>query len=83
VTQGGEQTNAGGPRQRVTFYTKKAGLARFGEAMRRELLDDGVRVLTVYPGVTETPMMATSKTGPHSRRRIDRDSGRIDTYNPR
>ena len=52
----------------VPFYAPyaaaKAGLARFGEAMRRELLDEGVHVLTVYPSGTDTPMMATSKAGP-------------------
>jgi uncharacterized oxidoreductase len=38
----------------VPFYTTyaavKAGLARFGEALRRELLGEGVHVLTIYPG---------------------------------
>jgi len=48
----------------ATYAATKAGLARFGEAMRRELLDEGVRVLTVYPSATDTPMMATSKAGP-------------------
>jgi short-subunit dehydrogenase len=48
----------------ATYAAAKAGLARFGEAMRRELLDEGVHLLTVYPGATDTPMMATSKAGP-------------------
>jgi GST-like protein len=48
----------------ATYGAAKAGLARFGEALRRELLDEGVHVMTVYPGATETPMMATNKAGP-------------------
>lgn len=52
----------------VPFYAAyaaaKAGLARFGEAMRRELAGEGVRVLTVYPGATDTPMMASNRAGP-------------------
>ncbi|WP_372398957.1 SDR family oxidoreductase [Azospirillum sp. HJ39] len=42
----------------------KAGLARFGEALRRELKGEGVHVLTVYPGATDTPMMASNNAGP-------------------
>jgi uncharacterized oxidoreductase len=34
----------------------KAGLAHFGEAMRRELFGEGVHVLTVYPGATDTTL---------------------------
>ncbi len=49
----------------VPFYTgyaaAKGGLARFGEALRRELKGEGVHVLTVFPGATDTPMMATSR----------------------
>lgn len=48
----------------ATYAAVKAGLARFGEALRRELLDERIHVLTVYPGATETPMMATNKAGP-------------------
>lgn len=48
----------------ATYAAAKAGLARFGEALRRELLSEGVHVLTVYPGATETPMMATNRAGP-------------------
>ncbi len=48
----------------MAFYTPyaavKAGIAHFGEALRRELDGEGIRVLTVYPTATETPMMATS-----------------------
>jgi len=48
----------------ATYAAVKAGLAHFGEAMRRELLGEGVRVLTVYPGATDTPMMQSSHAGP-------------------
>lgn len=41
----------------------KAGLARFDEAMRRELYGTGIQVVTVYPGATATPMMDTSAAG--------------------
>ena len=49
----------------VPFYAgyaaAKGGLARFGEAMRRELKGEGVHVVTVYPGATDTRMMSTSR----------------------
>ena len=48
----------------ATYAATKAGLARFGEALRRELKGEGVHVLTVYPGATDTPMMRTSNAGP-------------------
>lgn len=48
----------------ATYAGVKAGLAHFGEAMRRELLGEGVHVLTVYPSATDTPMMLSSKAGP-------------------
>ena len=48
----------------ATYAAVKAGLARFGEALRRELLGEGINVLTLYPGATDTPMMATNKAGP-------------------
>ncbi|MEP9355387.1 SDR family oxidoreductase [Xanthobacter sp. KR7-65] len=48
----------------ATYAAVKAGLARFDEALRRELVGEGVRVLTVYPGATDTPMMRTSRAGP-------------------
>jgi short-subunit dehydrogenase len=48
----------------TTYAAVKAGLAHFGEALRRELKSEGVHVLTVYPGATETPMMSTSRAGP-------------------
>lgn len=48
----------------ATYAGVKAGLAHFGEAMRRELFGEGVHVLTVYPSATDTPMMQSSKAGP-------------------
>lgn len=46
------------------YAATKAGIAHFGEALRRELYGESVRVLTVYPGATRTAMMETSKAGP-------------------
>lgn len=48
----------------ATYAAAKAGLARFGEALRRELKGEGIHVLTAYPGATDTPMMASSHAGP-------------------
>ena len=48
----------------ATYAAAKAGLARFGEALRRELKGEGIHVLTLYPGATETPMMKTNRAGP-------------------
>jgi short-subunit dehydrogenase len=48
----------------ATYAAAKAGLARFGEALRREFKGEGIHVLTVYPGATETPMMKTNRAGP-------------------
>ena len=48
----------------ATYAAAKAGFARFGEALRRELKGEGVHVLTVYPGGTDTPMMKSSRAGP-------------------
>lgn len=45
----------------ATYAATKAGVAHFGESLRRELHGEGVHVLTVYPGATSTPMMASSK----------------------
>src|SRR5271154_5336850 len=47
----------------AAYAAAKAGLARFGEALRRELKGEGVHVLTVYPGATDTPMMKTNQAG--------------------
>jgi uncharacterized oxidoreductase len=48
----------------ATYAASKAGLARFGEALRRELKGEGVHVLTVYPSGTDTPMMKSNRGGP-------------------
>jgi len=48
----------------ATYAAAKAGLAHFGEALRRELLGENIHLLTVYPGATDTPMMQSSKAGP-------------------
>jgi short-subunit dehydrogenase len=48
----------------ATYAATKAGLARFGEALRRELTGEGVHVLTAYPSGTDTPMMASNRAGP-------------------
>ena len=47
-----------------TYAAVKAGISHFGEALRRELKDEGVHVMTVYPGATDTPMMMSSRVGP-------------------
>jgi short-subunit dehydrogenase len=44
------------------YVAAKAGLVRFGEAMRRELKGEGVHILSVIPGPTDTPMISTVKT---------------------
>ncbi|WP_426440459.1 SDR family NAD(P)-dependent oxidoreductase [Bradyrhizobium genosp. P] len=48
----------------ATYAGVKGGLAKFGEALRRELKGEGVHVMTVYPGATDTPMMASNRAGP-------------------
>lgn len=48
----------------TTYAAAKAGLARFGEALRRELKGEGVHVLTAYPSGTDTPMMQSNRAGP-------------------
>ncbi|MEO7746693.1 MAG: SDR family NAD(P)-dependent oxidoreductase, partial [Actinomycetota bacterium] len=48
----------------MPFYAAtKAGIAYCGEDLRRELSDEGVHVLTIYPGATSTPMMESSNAG--------------------
>jgi uncharacterized oxidoreductase len=48
----------------ATYAGVKGGLAKFGESLRRELKSEGVHVMTVYPGATDTPMMSSSRAGP-------------------
>lgn len=47
-----------------TYTAVKAGLAGFGEALRRELKGEGIHVLTAYPSGTDTPMMKSNRAGP-------------------
>lgn len=47
----------------ATYAAAKAGIAHFGEALRRELKGEGVHVLTAYPGATDTPLMASNHAG--------------------
>lgn len=53
-----------GVRFYATYAAAKAGLARFGEALRRELKGEGIHVLTVFPAGNDTPMMKTNRAGP-------------------
>lgn len=48
----------------ATYAATEAGIAHFGEALRRELYGEGVHVMTVYPGATETPMMERNEGRP-------------------
>jgi uncharacterized oxidoreductase len=48
----------------ATYAGVKGGLAKFGESLRRELKGEGIHVMTVYPGATDTPMMSSSRAGP-------------------
>lgn len=43
----------------AVYAAAKSGLASFGEALRRELQGTNVHVATVYPGATDTEMMAS------------------------
>ncbi len=45
------------------YAAAKAGLARFDEALRRELHGTGLLVSTAYPGATDTPMMESNQAG--------------------
>ncbi|MEV4148783.1 SDR family NAD(P)-dependent oxidoreductase [Amycolatopsis sp. NPDC049691] len=47
----------------ATYAATKAGLMRFGEALRRELHGSGIHVASVYPGPVDTPMMTTTRAG--------------------
>ena len=48
----------------ATYAGVKGGLSKFGESLRRELNGEGIRVMTVYPGATDTRMMRSSRAGP-------------------
>jgi short-subunit dehydrogenase len=45
------------------YAATKAGIAQFGESLRRELIGTGVHVATVYPGATDTAMMTSQNAG--------------------
>jgi len=45
------------------YAATKAAVRQFSEALRRELKDFPIHVMTVYPIATDTPMMATANTG--------------------
>jgi len=47
----------------ATYAATKAGLARFDEALGRELTGTGVHVATAYPGATDTDMMSSNDAG--------------------
>ena len=51
----------------LPFYTPyaaaKGGVKMFSEALRRELKDFPIHVMTVYPTATDTPMMQTAAMG--------------------
>lgn len=46
------------------YSATKAGISHFDDSLRRELYGEGVHVMDVYPGATETPMMETNEAGP-------------------
>lgn len=43
------------------YAASKAGIARFGESLRRELDGEGISVLNVFPVATDTSMMKTAR----------------------
>lgn len=45
------------------YAATKAGVKHFSEAMRRELDDYPIHMMTVYPTSTDTPMMESANTG--------------------
>lgn len=46
----------------ATYAAAKAGTVNFSEALRRELKDFPIHVMTVYPTATDTPMMRSANT---------------------
>jgi short-subunit dehydrogenase len=44
------------------YAATKAAVRQFSEALRRELADQPIHVMTVYPTATDTPMMRTAST---------------------
>lgn len=45
------------------YAATKAAVKHFSEALRRELLNEPIHVMTVYPTATDTDMMTTSNMG--------------------
>lgn len=45
------------------YAATKGGLSQFDESLRRELIGTGIHVATVYPGATDTSMMASQNAG--------------------
>ena len=45
------------------YAVTKAGVRQFSAAMRRELKDYPIHVMTIYPTATDTPMMKNAKVG--------------------
>ncbi len=45
------------------YAVTKAGVRHFSEAMRRELKDFPIHVMTIYPTATDTPMMENAAVG--------------------
>jgi uncharacterized oxidoreductase len=45
------------------YAAAKNGVAAFGDSLRRELLGREVRVINVFPGATDTPMMQSNRAG--------------------
>jgi len=48
----------------ATYAVTRAGLARFGEALRRELKGEDIRVPTACRGVIDTPVTKSNRGGP-------------------
>ena len=46
----------------ATYAATKAAVKQFSEAMRRELKDFPIHVMTVYPTATDTPMMESASS---------------------
>ena len=45
------------------YAVTKAGVRQFSEAMRRELKDYPIHIMTIYPTATDTPMMKNAEVG--------------------
>lgn len=43
------------------YAATKAGVRHFSEALRRELYEDPIHIMTIYPTATDTPMMESAK----------------------